>query len=111
MLPESRQDDFDFDILDATKIWPEEECGPIRYIGQMELNRNVDDYFAQTEQIAFCTSHIVPGIDFSNDPLLQGRNFSYLDTQITRLGVNFQGKRRATLSHRLSCIDTLLAVN
>lgn len=57
----------------------------------MELNRNVDEYFAQTEQIAFCTSHIVPGIEFSDDPLLQGRNFSYLDTQISRLGVNFQG--------------------
>ena len=56
----------------------------------MELNRNVDEYFSQTEQIAFCTSHIVPGIEFSDDPLLQGRNFSYLDTQISRLGVNFQ---------------------
>ena len=90
-IPEEKVDslNFDFDILDATKLWPEEEI-PIRYIGQIELNRNVDDYFPQTEQVAFNTSHVVPGIDFSDDPLLQGRNFSYLDTQISRLGVNFQ---------------------
>jgi catalase len=90
VLKEDQQDDFDFDILDATKVWPEETCGPVRYIGELELNRNVDDFFAETEQIAFCTSHLVPGIDFSDDPLLQGRNFSYLDTQMSRLGVNFQ---------------------
>jgi catalase len=89
VLPESKEHDFDFDILDATKVWPE-ELVPIRYIGQLELNRNVDEFFTQTEQVAFCTSHIVPGIGFSDDPLLQGRNFSYLDTQLSRLGINFQ---------------------
>ncbi len=88
-LKESQQDDFDFDILDATKVWPE-ELVPIRYIGELELNRNVDEYFTQTEQVAFCTSHVVPGIGFSDDPLLQGRNFSYFDTQLSRLGVNWQ---------------------
>lgn len=89
VIPESKEHDFDFDILDATKVWPE-ELVPIRYIGQLELNRNVDEYFTQTEQAAFCTSHIVPGIGFSDDPLLQGRNFSYFDTQLSRLGVNWQ---------------------
>ncbi|KAF2401907.1 catalase-domain-containing protein [Trichodelitschia bisporula] len=90
VLPESREHDFpDFDILDATKIWPEDEI-PIRWIGELELNRNPDEYFPEVEQIAFCTSHVVPGIGFSDDPLLQGRNFSYFDTQISRLGVNFQ---------------------
>ncbi|KAL9069873.1 MAG: hypothetical protein Q9157_006007 [Trypethelium eluteriae] len=89
VIPESKEHDFDFDILDATKIWPE-ELVPIRYIGELELNRNPDEYFTQTEQVAFCTSHVVPGIGFSDDPLLQGRNFSYLDTQLTRLGVNWQ---------------------
>lgn len=88
-LKESQQDDFEFDILDATKVWPEEEV-PIRYIGELELNRNVDEYFPQTEQVAFCTSHVVPGIGFSDDPLLQGRNFSYFDTQLSRLGINWQ---------------------
>ena len=88
-LPESREHDFDFDILDATKVWPEEQV-PIRYIGTLELNRNVDEYFTQTEQVAFCTSHVVPGIGFSDDPLLQGRNFSYFDTQLSRLGTNWQ---------------------
>ncbi|KAJ5309101.1 hypothetical protein PENANT_c020G10551 [Penicillium antarcticum] len=89
VIPEEKADDFEFDPLDATKIWPE-ELVPIRYIGEMELNRNIDEFFPQTEQVAFCTSHIVPGIDFSNDPLLQGRNFSYFDTQISRLGPNWQ---------------------
>ncbi|KAL3423350.1 catalase a [Phlyctema vagabunda] len=89
VCPEDRQDDFDFDILDATKVWPEELL-PIRYIGEMQLNKNVDEYFTQTEQAAFCTAHVVPGIGFSDDPLLQGRNFSYFDTQISRLGVNWQ---------------------
>ncbi|KAJ5895340.1 hypothetical protein N7495_007031 [Penicillium taxi] len=89
LIPEENKDDFDFDILDATKVWPE-ELVPIRYIGEMELNRNVDEFFPQTEQAAFCTSHIVPGIDFSDDPLLQGRNFSYFDTQISRLGPNWE---------------------
>lgn len=89
ILKESQQDDFDFDILDATKVWPE-ELVPVRYIGEMELNRNIDEFFSQTEQVAFCTSHIVPGIGFSDDPLLQGRNFSYFDTQLSRLGINWQ---------------------
>jgi catalase len=89
VLPEAREHDFDFDILDATKLWPEELI-PVRYIGEFELNRNVDEYFTQTEQVAFCSGHVVPGIGFSDDPLLQGRNFSYFDTQITRLGINWQ---------------------
>ncbi|PYI31101.1 catalase-domain-containing protein [Aspergillus indologenus CBS 114.80] len=89
VIPEEKMDDFEFDIEDATKIWPE-ELVPIQYIGQLELNRNIDEYFTQTEQVAFCTSHIVPGIDFSNDPLLQGRNFSYFDTQLSRLGPNWE---------------------
>ena len=76
---------FDFDILDATKLIPE-ELVPLRRVGRMVLDRNPDNVFSETEQVAFCTSHVVPGIDFTNDPLLQGRNFSYLDTQITRLG-------------------------
>ena len=76
---------FDFDVLDATKLIPEELI-PLKVIGRMILDRNPDNYFAETEQVAFCTSHVVPGIDFTNDPLLQGRNQSYLDTQMTRLG-------------------------
>ncbi|MGC0225623.1 catalase [Pseudooceanicola nitratireducens] len=78
-------DSFPFDILDATKLIPEEDV-PVRIIGRMVLDRVVDNFFAETEQVAFCTQNIVPGIDFTNDPLLQGRNFSYLDTQIKRLG-------------------------
>lgn len=76
---------FPFDVLDATKLIPEEEV-PIKIVGRLVLDRCVDNFFAETEQVAFCTQNIVPGIDFSNDPLLQGRNFSYLDTQIKRLG-------------------------
>ena len=78
-------DSFRFDVLDATKLIPEEDV-PVRIIGRMVLDRLVDNDFAETEQVAFCTQNIVPGIDFSNDPLLQGRNFSYLDTQTKRLG-------------------------
>lgn len=89
LIPEKDQYNFEFDILDATKVWPE-ELVPIRYIGEMELNRNVDEFFSETEQVAFCTSHIVPGIDFTDDPLLQGRNFSYQDTQLSRLGTNWE---------------------
>ena len=63
---------------------------PLEVIGEMVLNRTVDEYFPEVEQVAFCTSHIVPGIGFSDDPLLQGRNFSYFDTQISRLGVNWE---------------------
>jgi len=76
---------FDFDLLDPTKIIPE-ELVPVTPIGKMVLNRNVDNFFDETEQIAFCPGHIVPGIDFSNDPLLQARLFSYTDTQLSRLG-------------------------
>jgi catalase len=78
-------DRFDFDILDPTKIIPEEEV-PLRIVGRLVLDRVVDNFFAETEQVAFCTQNIVPGIGFTNDPLLQGRNFSYLDTQLKRLG-------------------------
>jgi catalase len=76
---------FDLDLLDATKIIPEEAV-PVRPIGKMTLNRNPDNFFAETEQVAFHIGHVVPGIDFTNDPLLQGRLFSYLDTQLIRLG-------------------------
>jgi catalase len=78
-------DAFDFDVLDATKIIPEELI-PVRRIGRLTLDRMVDNFFAETEQVAFCTQNVPPGIDFTNDPLLQGRNFSYLDTQLKRLG-------------------------
>ncbi|KAI1365194.1 catalase [Xylaria arbuscula] len=88
-IPEGKEHDFDFDILDATKVWPEDLI-PVRYIGELELNRNVDEYFPQTEQVAFCTAHMVPGIGHSDDPLLQGRSFSYFDTQLSRLGINWQ---------------------
>src|ERR1700761_2467096 len=76
---------FEFDILDATKLIPE-ELVPVRVVGRLVLDRLVDNFFAETEQVAVCTQNIVPGIDFTNDPLLQGRNFSYLDTQLKRLG-------------------------
>ena len=79
---------FDFDLLDATKLIPE-ELVPVRRVGKMTLTRNPDNYFAETEQVAFHTGHIVPGIDFTNDPLLQGRLFSYIDTQLRRVGPNF----------------------
>ena len=78
-------DSFDFDVLDATKLIPE-ELVPVRVVGRLVLDRVVDNFFAETEQVAFCTQNVPPGIDFSNDPLLQGRNFSYLDTQLKRLG-------------------------
>jgi catalase len=78
-------DRFAFDVLDATKIIPEEEL-PVRRVGRLVLDRVVDNFFAETEQVAFCTQNVVDGIDFTNDPLLQGRNFSYLDTQLKRLG-------------------------
>jgi len=78
-------DSFDFDVLDPTKIIPEEIL-PVRLVGRLVLNRVVDNFFAETEQVAFCTQNVPPGVDFSDDPLLQGRNFSYLDTQLKRLG-------------------------
>lgn len=76
---------FDFDVLDASKLIPEEQV-PLKVIGRMVLDRNPGNFLAETEQVAFCPTHVVPGIDFTNDPLLQGRLFSYLDTQMTRLG-------------------------
>ncbi|OWQ45838.1 catalase HPII [Roseateles noduli] len=85
VFTEEQADAFSFDILDATKIVPE-ELVPVRPIGRMVLNRNPDNFFAETEQVAYCTAHVIPGIDFSNDPLLAGRIHSYVDTQITRLG-------------------------
>jgi catalase len=90
ILPEEDEFKFEFDLLDPTKIIPE-ELVPVQRIGKMTLNRNPDNFFAETEQIAFHLGHIVPGIDFTNDPLLQGRLFSYTDTQLLRLGgPNFQ---------------------
>lgn len=85
VFTEKDADRFSFDVLDATKIVPE-ELVPLMPVGRMVLNRNPDNFFAETEQVAFCTAHIVPGIDFSNDPLLAGRIHSYVDTQISRLG-------------------------
>ncbi|MYM94955.1 catalase [Duganella vulcania] len=85
VFTEEEAERFPFDVLDATKLVPE-ELVPVRVVGKMTLNRNPDNFFAETEQVAFCTAHVVPGIDFSNDPLLQGRIHSYLDTQISRLG-------------------------
>jgi catalase len=78
-------DEFQFDILDSTKLIPE-ELVPIRIVGTLTLDRTVANFFAETEQVAFCTQNVVPGVGFTNDPLLQGRNFSYLDTQLKRLG-------------------------
>ncbi len=85
VFTEEQANKFDFDVLDPTKLVPE-ELVPLTPLGKMVLDRNVDNFFAETEQVAFCPSHVVPGIDFSNDPLLQGRLFSYLDTQLSRLG-------------------------
>ncbi|MER6423665.1 catalase [Streptomyces sp. NPDC001137] len=85
LVPEEDEFAFDFDLLDATKLIPEEQV-PVRPIGRMVLNRNPENFFAETEQVAFHTGNVVPGIDFTNDPLLQARNFSYLDTQLIRLG-------------------------
>jgi catalase len=85
LFTEEQAERFSFDVLDATKLIPE-ELVPLTPVGKMVLNRNPDNFFAETEQVAFCTAHIVPGIDFSNDPLLAGRIHSYHDTQISRLG-------------------------
>ena len=85
VFTEEQAEQFSFDVLDATKIVPE-ELVPVTPVGRLVLNRNPDNFFAETEQVAFCTAHIVPGIDFSNDPLLAGRIHSYIDTQISRLG-------------------------
>ncbi|KPE50941.1 catalase [Chryseobacterium indologenes] len=85
LVPEENEHNFDFDLLDPTKIIPEEEV-PVEIVGTLTLNRNPDNFFAETEQVAFHPGHIIPGIDFTNDPLLQGRLFSYTDTQLSRLG-------------------------
>lgn len=85
LIPEADEHKFDFDLLDPTKLIPEEEV-PVQLFGTLTLNRNPDNFFAETEQVAFHPGHLVPGIDFSNDPLLQGRLFSYTDTQLSRLG-------------------------
>lgn len=85
IFTEEQAEAFAFDVLDPTKIIPE-ELVPLTPVGKLVLNRNPDNFFAETEQVAFCTAHIIPGIDFSNDPLLQGRIHSYVDTQLTRLG-------------------------
>jgi catalase len=85
LFSQEEADAFPFDHLDATKLIPE-ELVPLKVVGRMVLDRWPNNFFAETEQVAFCPSHVVPGIDFSNDPLLQGRLFSYLDTQLSRLG-------------------------
>ncbi|MFD9564254.1 catalase [Streptomyces sp. NPDC059994] len=85
LIPEDDEFAFDFDLLDATKLIPEEQV-PVRPIGRMVLDRNPENFFAETEQVAFHTANVVPGIDLTDDPLLQARNFSYLDTQLSRLG-------------------------
>ncbi len=82
---QEQADGFAFDVLDATKLIPE-ELVPLRVVGRMVLDRNPDNFFAETEQVAYCTANVVPGIDFTNDPLMQGRLFSYQDTQLKRLG-------------------------
>ncbi len=85
LFDQALADSLPYDVLDPTKLIPEEVV-PVRLVGRMVLDRNPDNFFAETEQVAFCPANIVPGIDFSNDPLLQGRLFSYLDTQKSRLG-------------------------
>ncbi len=85
LVPEADEHKFEFDLLDPTKLIPE-ELVPVQRIGKLTLNRNPDNFFAETEQVAFHPGHVVSGIDFSNDPLLQGRLFSYTDTQLSRLG-------------------------
>ena len=85
MIPQDKEHSLGFDLLDPTKLIPE-ELVPVQRIGRLVLDRNPDNFFAETEQVAFHPGHVVPGIDFSNDPLLQGRLFSYTDTQISRLG-------------------------
>jgi catalase len=85
LFDQETADKLPFDHLDATKLIPEEDI-PVRIIGRLVLDRTVDNFFAHTEQVAFCTANVPPGVDFSDDPLLHGRNFSYLDTQLKRLG-------------------------
>lgn len=85
LVPQKDEHKFEFDLLDPTKLIPEEMV-PVTIVGKMTLNKNPENFFAETEQVAFLPGHIVPGIDFTNDPLLQGRLFSYRDTQLSRLG-------------------------
>ncbi|WP_144636213.1 catalase [Bordetella genomosp. 13] len=85
VFDEAQAESFSFDVLDPTKIIPE-ELVPLRPVGKLVLDRNPDNFFAETEQVAFCAAHVIPGIDFTNDPLLAGRIHSYVDTQISRLG-------------------------
>src|SRR5690606_9389312 len=85
VFTQEQAEGFSFDVLDSTKIIPE-ELVPLRKVGRMVLNRNPDNFFAETEQVAFCAAHVIPGIDFTNDPLLAGRLHSYIDTQLLRLG-------------------------
>jgi catalase len=85
LIPEDQEFDYDFDLLDPTKLIPEELI-PVTPVGRLVLDRNPENFFAETEQVAFCVGNVVPGIDFTDDPLLQARLFSYLDTQLTRLG-------------------------
>jgi len=85
VVEEGTEDRFEFDVLDSTKIWPEEVV-PVEIVGRLTLDRNPENFFAETEQVAFHVGNVVPGIDFTEDPLLQGRLFSYLDTQLIRLG-------------------------
>lgn len=85
LIPDADEHKYDFDLLDPTKLVPE-ELVPVTIIGRMVLNKNPDNFFSETEQVAFHPGHVVPGIDFTNDPLLQGRLFSYTDTQLSRLG-------------------------
>ena len=85
LFDQTQADSLPYDVLDSTKLIPEEVV-PVRIVGRMVLDKNPDNFFAETEQVAYCPSNIVPGIDFTNDPLLQGRLFSYLDTQKSRLG-------------------------
>ncbi|QQK76279.1 catalase [Salicibibacter cibarius] len=89
MIPEEDEFNYDFDVIDSTKFWPE-EIVPVHIIGKMTLNRNVDNEFAESEQVAFNPANVVPGIDFSNDPVLQGRLIAYQSAQYYRLGANFQ---------------------
>lgn len=89
LIPLEDEFKYDFDLLDPTKFWPEELI-PIEFVGKLTLNKNVDNYFAETEQVAFSPGNVIPGIDFSNDPVLQGRLAAYLPAHYHRLGPNFQ---------------------
>jgi catalase len=106
VFSEEQAEEFEFDILDPTKIVPEELI-PVIPVGKLVLNRNPDNFFAETEQVAFCTAHIIPGIDFTNDPLLQGRIHSYVDTQISRLADRISTRFR--LTHRSRRYTTISA--